>query len=98
MNGSLQLFEYPGDIVRLSREKCGRKGQYRKQKLIERTEPIFGYLICARKSRSATGVDKCTTPAWCVTSLGNNSFEFLNSCCISAAWRQTFCCRLQSRA
>jgi len=36
MNGSLQLSEYPGDIVRLSCEKCGRSGQYRKQKLIER--------------------------------------------------------------
>ena len=36
MNGSLQLREYPGDIVRLSCEKCGRSGQYRKQKLIER--------------------------------------------------------------
>src|SRR6476646_12140528 len=36
MNGSLQLFEYPGDLVRLSCEKCGRSGQYRKQKLIER--------------------------------------------------------------
>jgi hypothetical protein len=35
MNGSLQLFEYPGDIVRPC-EKCGRSGQYRKQKLIER--------------------------------------------------------------
>jgi len=36
MNGSLQLSEYPGDLVRLSCEKCGRSGQYRKQKLIER--------------------------------------------------------------
>ena len=36
MNGSLQLSEYPGDIVRLSCEKCGRSGQYRKRKLIER--------------------------------------------------------------
>ena len=36
MNGSVQLREYPGDIVRLSCEKCGRSGQYRKQKLIER--------------------------------------------------------------
>ena len=34
--GSLQLREYPGEIVRLSYEKCGRSGQYRKQKLIER--------------------------------------------------------------
>ena len=36
MNGSLQLREYPGEIVRLSCEKCGRAGQYRKQILIER--------------------------------------------------------------
>ncbi len=36
MNGSLQLREYPGDLVRLSCEKCGRTGQYRKQNLIER--------------------------------------------------------------
>jgi hypothetical protein len=36
MNGSLQLFKYPGDIVRLSCEKCGRSGRYRKQTLIER--------------------------------------------------------------
>ena len=36
MTSSLQLSEYPGDLVRLSCEKCGRSGQYRKQKLIER--------------------------------------------------------------
>jgi hypothetical protein len=35
MNGSLKLSEYRGDMVRLSCEKCGRSGQYRKQKLIE---------------------------------------------------------------
>jgi len=35
-NGSLQLREYPGDLVRLSCAKCGRSGQYRKQSLIER--------------------------------------------------------------
>jgi len=34
--GSLQLREYPGETVRLSCAKCGRAGQYRKQKLIER--------------------------------------------------------------
>ena len=39
MNGSLQLSEYPGDLVRLSCEECGRSGQYRKQKLIERSDP-----------------------------------------------------------
>jgi hypothetical protein len=36
MNGSLQLYEYLGDIVRLSCEKCGRSGRYRMQNLIER--------------------------------------------------------------
>lgn len=36
MTGSLQLKEYPGEIVRLSCHKCGRAGQYRKQTLIER--------------------------------------------------------------
>ena len=36
MNGSLQLREYPGDIIRLSCAKCRRSGQYRKQKLIDR--------------------------------------------------------------
>jgi hypothetical protein len=34
--GSLQLREYPGEIVRLSCSKCGRSGQYKKQNLIER--------------------------------------------------------------
>jgi hypothetical protein len=32
--GSLQLHEYPTDLVRLSCEKCGRAGQYRKSNLI----------------------------------------------------------------
>jgi hypothetical protein len=36
MSGSLQLREYPREIVRLSCPKCGRAGQYRKQILIER--------------------------------------------------------------
>ena len=35
-NGSLELYEYPTDVVRLSCAKCGRAGQYRKQNLIER--------------------------------------------------------------
>ena len=34
--GSLQLREYPGEMVRLSCEKCRRSGQYRKQNLIEK--------------------------------------------------------------
>jgi len=36
VGGALQLRDYPSDIVRLSCEKCGRSGQYRKQKLIDR--------------------------------------------------------------
>jgi len=36
MTGSLTLSEYPGEMVRLSCNKCGRSGQYRRQKLIER--------------------------------------------------------------
>ena len=34
--GSLQLREYPAETVRLSCQKCGRAGQYRKQNLIAR--------------------------------------------------------------
>ena len=34
--GSLQLREYPGDLVRLCCEKCGRAGQYQKRNLVER--------------------------------------------------------------
>jgi len=33
---SLQFHDYPTELVRLSCDKCGRSGQYRKQKLIER--------------------------------------------------------------
>lgn len=33
---SLLLREYPGAVVRLCCEKCGRAGQYRKQNLIQR--------------------------------------------------------------
>jgi hypothetical protein len=35
MNGSVTLLEFPGDLVRLACEKCGRTGQYRKQTLID---------------------------------------------------------------
>jgi protein tyrosine/serine phosphatase len=36
MNGSLQLREYPAEVVRLSCEKCCRAGQYRKANLVAR--------------------------------------------------------------
>jgi hypothetical protein len=39
MNGSLQFHEYPTETVRLTCPKCGRSGQYRKRKLIERFGP-----------------------------------------------------------
>jgi hypothetical protein len=34
MTGSITLRDHPGDTVRLSCEKCGRRGQYPKGKLI----------------------------------------------------------------
>jgi hypothetical protein len=39
MSGSLLLREYPAELVRLSCQKCGRAGQYRKQNLIARFGP-----------------------------------------------------------
>jgi hypothetical protein len=39
MMGSLTLHDYPGDLVRLTCPKCGRKGQCRKQALIGRFGP-----------------------------------------------------------
>jgi hypothetical protein len=37
--GSLPLRAYPGDLVELACEKCGRRGQYRKRTLVERSGP-----------------------------------------------------------
>jgi hypothetical protein len=67
MSGSLQLRDYPADLVRLSCAKCGRKGHYRKQNLIARYGADIRLPDCAKKLHSATGTAKCTTPAWCVT-------------------------------
>jgi hypothetical protein len=39
MTGSLSLLDHPGDTVRVSCERCGRSGQYRKATLIERFGP-----------------------------------------------------------
>ncbi len=36
MTGSLTLLDYPGDMVRVACDKCGRAGQYRKANLIAR--------------------------------------------------------------
>jgi hypothetical protein len=41
MTGSIKLRDYPGDIVRLACDRCGRSGQYRKEKLITQ----FGSLV-----------------------------------------------------
>ena len=67
MNGSLQLFEYPGDLVRLSCEKCGSSGQYRKQKLIEKYGADMRLPDLRERLPSAGVMDKRTTPAWFVT-------------------------------
>ena len=34
VSGSIKLRDHPGNTVRLSCEKCGRRGQYQKGKLI----------------------------------------------------------------
>ena len=41
MTGSLKLRDHPGGTVRLVCEKCGRRGQYRKVKLIAIYGPDF---------------------------------------------------------
>jgi hypothetical protein len=76
MNGSLQLSEYPGDLVRLSCEKCGRSGQ--KQKLIER------YKADIRLPDSRQEIAQCWRHGQ-MHDACNNSVEFLNSYYISAA-------------
>jgi hypothetical protein len=53
-NGSLQLHEYPADLVRLACEKCGRAGQYRKPNLIER------YGVDARLPDIREQIAKCS--------------------------------------
>src|SRR5208283_4922760 len=35
-NGSLALADYPGDVVHISCERCGRAGSYRRDGLIQR--------------------------------------------------------------
>ena len=69
MTGSLQLRNYPADMVRLACTKCCRVGQYRKQSLIERYGADIRLPDLSEELQSATGTAKCTTPAWCVTSI-----------------------------
>ena len=67
MKGSLSISEYPGDIVRLSCEKCGRSGQYRKRNLIERYGADMRCLTCAERLRSVIAWKESSTLAWFVT-------------------------------
>ena len=39
MTGSIKLCDHPDDIVRLSCDRCGRMGQYRKESLIAQFSP-----------------------------------------------------------
>jgi hypothetical protein len=39
MIGSIRLRDYPGNIVRLGCDRCGRSGRYRKQTLIAQYGP-----------------------------------------------------------
>src|SRR5262245_16392177 len=61
--GSFQLRDYPTELVRLSCEKCGRSGQYRKQKLIKR----YGADMRLPDLREEIAQCERMTPAWCVT-------------------------------
>jgi hypothetical protein len=50
MNGSLQLREYPGDLVRLSCGKCGRAGQYQKRN----QNPAMSTLVLKHANKTAS--------------------------------------------
>jgi len=67
MTGSLQLRDYPGDMVRLSCEKCGRSGQYRKQTLIECYGADLRLPDLREELHRAGVMDKCMMPVRCVT-------------------------------
>jgi hypothetical protein len=64
-NGSLSLADYPAAMVRLKCSKCGRSGQYRKAKLIEKYGaavplPDLLHKICADCPKmDALGNDPC---------------------------------------
>jgi hypothetical protein len=53
-------------MVRLSCEKCGRSGQYRKQKLIERYGANMRLPDLREEIAKASVMDRCMTPAWFV--------------------------------
>ena len=69
MNGSLQLREYPADRVRLSYEKCGRSGQYRKRTLIDHYGADMRLPDLREEIAHCERRDSCTTPAWFVMSI-----------------------------
>ena len=64
MNGSLQLLEYPGDMVRLSCEKYGRSDQYRKQNLIEKYGSDIRLPDLREEIAKCGRHGNCMTPAW----------------------------------
>jgi hypothetical protein len=60
MTGSLTLCDHPGDIVRLSCERCGRTGQYRKKNLIAQLVPTSRCPTCGTRSHSVSGEERRT--------------------------------------
>src|SRR5262245_47137380 len=62
MSGSLQLREYLGDVVRLSCEKCGPSGQYRKQTLI--VALAFDLLLSGDDIRRQPLIERKTVLKW----------------------------------
>ena len=70
MTGSIKLRNHPGDLVRLSCERCGRTGQYRKENLIAQFGPDISLpdlrheiAQCERRGRSTTRA-RCITLGW----------------------------------
>jgi hypothetical protein len=63
MTGSLQLRDYPAEMVHLSWAKCGRSGQYRKQTLIERYGADIR-LADLREQIPQCSTAGCTMHAW----------------------------------
>ena len=83
--GSLQLHEYPTELVRLSCEKCGRAGQYQKRNLVERYGPIFGCLVRITSSWPSSSSGTKPLPPH-VGHCCSSSVPFFNDTITVAVW------------
>jgi len=65
--GSLELREYPGELVRLCQVRA--LGPIQKKDLIEKYGPIFNCRICGRRSKYAAAMVTGMTAAWFAMSI-----------------------------